>query len=585
MIRNLWSVLRSVDISPFGLPLFFLSCFVVAILELISVAVIPLFVTILLKPEVLTNFITKHLGNLLPAAFSRLDMVIYVGLGLTLFLAVKAIIMLVLGLGQNRALVRYQANLSSVLVRSYLKWPYETHLQKNSAELVRNAISVPISIATSLLSFGVVATESLLVVLATIALISYNPIITLCAMALLGGVVGTLFMVFKRKLSQMGQETNLAAVETTKWANQTVRGLKEIRTANRGSYFLDHFLRHFTHFSQLTLDTQFVVQAPRLFMEFLAIATMIILAALLLKYGNPDDVLPTMALFGAASLRLIPSANRIWNAIAIIRSNITYVDIYLKDIANGEEVISASQQGEPLCLHQEITVSSLTYSYPGTDQPALKNIDLKIRPGQTVGIAGRSGAGKSTLLDILLGLHRADQGDVLVDGRSIWDNLHTWRHMIGYVPQQIFLLDDSVRRNVALGETDNKIDDARVIKALERANLMEVIDAHPDKLDASLGEGGARLSGGQRQRIGIARALYRNPAVLFLDEATSALDHETEQAIAETLRQLHGQVTIIIIAHHAATMSLCDTIFVLDQGTLSDVMTPGELQASSSILK
>ena len=585
MIRNLWSVLCSVDTSPFGLPLFFLSYFVIALLELISVAAIPLFVTILIKPEVLSNFLVKHMGSLLPADVSRLNMVIYVGLGLVLFLAAKAVVMLMLGLWQNRVLVRYQSNLSSVLVRSYLKWPYETHLQKNSIELVRNSINVPTSISTSLLNFGIVTTESLLVLLATIALVVYHPAITLCAMGLLGGVVGLLFMVFKRKLGQLGQETNSAAVETMKWINQTLRGLKEIRIANRGGYFHDHYLKHFSRYVDLTLHTQFLVQAPRLFMEMLAMTTMIVLTAVLLRYGNPDDVLPTMALFGAASLRLIPSANRIWNAIAAIRSNITYVDIYLQDIATEKETVEADDSGVALALRQALSVSNLSYTYPGTEQAALKDINIDILSGQTVGIAGRSGAGKSTLLDILLGLHRSDRGDVRVDGHSIWENLYGWRHMIGYVPQQIFLLDDTVRRNVALGEMDDQIDDARVMRALERANLLDVIHNLPDKLDEPLGESGARLSGGQRQRIGIARALYREPEVLFLDEATSALDHETEQAITETLRQLHGQITIVIIAHHAATMSLCDKIFVLDKGELSSVATPQELQAQSSILK
>jgi ATP-binding cassette subfamily C protein len=587
MIRKLWIVLRGAETSPFGLPLFFVSCIFTALLELITVAIIPLFVTVLLKPELLTNFMEKHIDSQAIDLVSPLTMMIFVGLGLAVFLACKAAMLFFLGLWQNRALVRYQTNLSSQLVRSYLRWSYEIHQQINSAELVRNAVNVPTSICSSLLSFGVLATELFLTFLVAIALISYQPVITLCAMVLLGGSIVVLFAAFKRKLAKLGQETNKAAVETMKWINQTLQGLKEIRIADSGGYFHDQYLKHFSRFSVLTLDTQFLVQAPRLFMEFLAVTTMIVLAVVLLKYGSPDDVLPTMALFGAASLRLMPSANRIWNAIANIRVNINYVDIYLQDITGGdrEETTNPQSANAALTLSHKIVISDLAYSYPSAQRKALSGINFEILAGQTVGIAGRSGAGKSTLLDILLGLHQADQGDVTVDGFSLREDLRGWRRLIGYVPQQIFMLDDTVRRNVAFGEADDRINDVRVIRALERACLIDVINELPAKLDSQLGEGGAKLSGGQRQRIGIARALYREPAILFLDEATSALDSETEQAIAETLKELHGQVTIVIIAHHSATMNLCDKIFILDNGRFADTVVAKELHLKNLILK
>lgn len=577
MIRHLWSVIRSVDSSRFGLPLFFVSCLVVAILELLSVGIIPLFVTVLLKPEALNTFLTKYSGGLFVQNNDPVSTILTIGLCLVIFLAFKAVVMLTLGLRQNHALVQYQSNLSSRLLSRYLQWPYEMHLLKNSAELVRNAINVPISITTSLLSLSVIATETMLSLLAAALLMAYQPIITLCSIFLLGGTVGILYFVFQKRLAKLGKNTNSEAVETMKWINQTLGGLKEIRIAGREEYFHNRYLRHFTEFSRLTLLTQFIVQAPRLFMELLAIAAMILLATVLLTYGNPQDVLPTMALFGAASLRLIPSANRIWNAIAIVKSNIGYVEIYRADISNPTTVPSLTPSTGKLKTSEHIDISNLSYSYSGSSQPALDQITISITRGKTIGIAGRSGAGKSTLLDILLGLHPANAGDVKADTTSIWDELSSWRAMIGYVPQQIFLLDDSIRRNIALGEEDDQIDDVRVRAALRKASLSEFVEALPHKLDTQLGESGARLSGGQRQRIGIARALYRNPSVLFLDEATSALDHETEHAITETLRELHGKITIVIIAHHAGTMRLCDHIFVLEKGKLIASGTPDEL--------
>jgi ABC-type multidrug transport system fused ATPase/permease subunit len=585
MIRQLWSVIRSVDNSRLGLPLFFASCLIIAILELISVGVIPLFVTVLLKPEMLISFLAKHSTNFLLANRSQLDLVLIVGVGLMAFLTVKAIAMMLLGLFQNRALVHYQSNLSSQLLARYLYWPYESHLLKNSSELVRNAVSVPISITTSLLSISLIVTETLLVGFATLLLVAYQPVITLCAIGLLGTTVGSLYFVFQKRLSALGKNTNSEAVETMKWVNQSLGGIKEIRIAGCEDYFHKRYMTHFREFSRLTLLTQFIVQAPRLFMELLAIGSMIVLAVILLIYGDTQDVLPTMALFGAASLRLIPSANRIWNSIAILKSNITYVDTYKKTMSSPAHAPLRQHSASRLTINQCIEISNLNYSYQESTKPALDQITISIKSCTTVGIAGRSGAGKSTLLDILLGLHTADTGDVSVDGTSIWDDLTSWRSMIGYVPQQIFLLDDSLRRNIALGEEDDKINDAKVLAALKKASLLEFVEALPNKLDTQLGERGARLSGGQRQRIGIARALYRDPSVLFLDEATSALDHETERAISDTLQSLHGQITIVIIAHHTETMRLCDYIHVLEKGVLMTGGTPHELAQKNILFK
>lgn len=585
MIRHLWSVIRSVDNSRFGLPLFFVSCLIVAVLELISVGIIPLFITVLLKPEILISFLGKYFNGELFDTSDRLSIVLTVGLWLLAFLAFKAVAMLTLGLLQNRSLVRYQSNLSSCLLSRYLQWPYEAHLLKNSAELVRNAISVPISITTSLVSASVIATETMLALLATALLVVYQPVITLCSIGLLSATVGGLYLIFQKRLTTLGKDTNSQAVETMKWLNQTLGGLKEIRIAGREHYFHNRSMRHFGEFSRLTLLTQFIVQAPRLFMELLAIGSMIVLAVVLLTYGNSEDVLPTMALFGAASLRLIPSANRIWNAIATIKSNIGYVEIYRAEMS-APTIAALPKSPEKLVpIDKSIEVSDLSYSYNASSQPALNRISLSIDRGTTIGIAGRSGAGKSTLLDILLGLHAADKGDIKVDNVSIWQDLASWRSMIGYVPQQIFLLDDSIRSNIALGDEEEEIDDGRVIAALRKASLAEFVLSLPDKLNTQLGESGARLSGGQRQRIGIARALYRDPSVLFLDEATSALDHETERAISDTLRSLHGQITIVIIAHHTETMRLCDYIYVLEKGVLMTGGTPHELAQKNILFK
>jgi len=568
-MKTIIFIIKSVNSSGPSIFVFFLSGMILALLELMTVGVMPVFITVLLSPETASKYFIRYLPGLDLSADYYLFLILKVGFALLIFLIFKCVFALSISLYQTRAMTRYQVALSSKLLRRYLGWPYEQLQAKNSAELIRNTVSVPVTIISSVLSgLTILVTEFLLITFAALLLIYTYPYITFATLLVLAFSITIFFIILKNKLEILGHQSNIAAAKTMQWLNQSLGGIKEIRIANCESYFHDKYIGYFLDFSKSTLSAQYLSQVPRFFLEIIAVASMLGLAAALLKAGRQTDLLPTIAMFGAVALRLIPSASRIWGAIANIRTNISSSEIFVRDMLEADSpddfFISSRGQG----VAQSLEVTNLSYAYPGSTLLALNSLNLVVSSMTTIGIAGRSGAGKSTLLDIILGLHRPSQGDVLVDGKSIWSNLSEWRASIGYVPQQIFILDDTLRRNIAMGESDNLIDDAKVLLALTKANLGGFLSELPEKLDTQLGESGTRLSGGQRQRIGIARALYRNPGVLFLDEPTSALDKHTEQSITETLQLLHQTITIVIIAHHAAMMELCDKIFYLENGRL-----------------
>jgi ATP-binding cassette, subfamily B, bacterial PglK len=568
-MKKIIYILKSANSSGPAMFGFFLSGMILALLELATVGAMPVFITTLLSPETTRKYLIEYLPWIEVTVDNHLSLILKVGCSLLIFLLLKSAVALSISLYQNKAMTRYQVGLSSMMLKKYLSWPYEQLQAKNSAELIRNTVSVPVTIVSSVLSgLMILVTEVLLIVFAGSLLIYTHPYITLGTLFVLAFSIAMFFLILKSKLGALGHQANIAAAKTMQWLNQSLGGIKEIRVANREGYFQDKYIGYFSEFSKSTLSAQYWSQVPRFFLEVIAVASMLGLAAALLVSGRQADLLPTIAMFGAVALRLIPSANRIWGAIANIRANISSMDIFVNDMLQTSSVEESYRSSLGRGVAHSLEVNSLSYAYPGSEQLALNNLNLVISSMTTIGIAGRSGAGKSTLLDVLLGLHRPSQGSVLVDGQDIWCNLLEWRASIGYVPQQIFILDDTLRRNIAMGEQDATIDDVKVLLALTKANLGSFLSELPEKLETKLGESGARLSGGQRQRIGIARALYRNPGVLFLDEPTSALDKDTEQSITETLQLLHKTITIIIIAHHVTMMELCDHIFYLEDGRM-----------------
>ena len=368
-----------------------------------------------------------------------------------------------------------------------------------------------------------------------------------------------------------------------------VNGIKEIMVGDKRGFFLDNFSRHGQRMVRAERWNILLQNVPRLLIEMSSIVSMLLalLAAVLLG-ASVSALVPTIAAFAMAALKLMPSANRIstaLNGVAYYEPSLDKLFLSLSSVGEdkpGENIQNKSDNNfieewrqnrgdsgkQVFSLEHEVRACSISYCYPGTEQPVLKEADMLIPIGKSVGIVGASGAGKTTAVDIILGLLSPQSGEIFADGVPVREHYTDWLAHIGYIPQMIFMLDDTIKANVAFGIAQDLVEEAQVWRALEEAQLADFVRGLPEGLDTVIGERGIRLSGGQRQRIGIARALYPNPELLFFDEATSALDTETEAAIMESINRLHGKKTLVIIAHRLATIADCDMVYRVGEGKI-----------------
>ena len=382
--------------------------------------------------------------------------------------------------------------------------------------------------------------------------------------------------VLKPVMRKAGEENQNFYSGLFKWIEQSVMGIKEIKIARREHYFINEYAKCGAGYVNAVQRYNLYNATPRLLIETVAIAGMILYMTIRLLNGTEVvDIMPQITLLAVVAMRLIPCANRINNHLTSIAyfepffmgvSDNLQEEIRDKNIDYREETYRNERDVDKLEVKDKIELKKITYRYPHTDVLIFDEADMEIPIGRSVGIVGTSGSGKTTIVDIMLGLLQLQSGEILADGVEVREHYAQWLKNIGYIPQSIFMVDASIRKNVAFGYADEDIDDGRVWEALKEAQLDEFVRGLPDGLDTGIGERGIRLSGGQRQRIGIARALYEDPEVLVLDEATSALDNETEAAIMESINRLHGRKTLVIIAHRLQTIEKCDMVYRIADG-------------------
>ncbi len=363
--------------------------------------------------------------------------------------------------------------------------------------------------------------------------------------------------------------------------HQGFGSVKDIKVLGRERNFLAQFKVHSDRGGQIAGSQAILQQLPRLWLELLAVAGLSVVVLSMISQGvGTDRIMPTLGLFSAAAFRLIPSVNRVLGGFQFIRYSMPTVNFLYDEVklmATNPEVKPQSDSAASGQLQTEIRLNDICFSYPSAVNLALDHISLTIRKGESVGFIGPSGSGKSTLVDVILGLLPPGGGSILMDGQDIQTNLRAWQNQIGYVPQSIYLTDDTLRKNVAFGLAEEEIDDAAVQRAIRDAQLEEFVAGLPDGLETIVGERGARLSGGQRQRIGIARALYHDPAILVLDEATSALDTATEVCVMQAVMALRGGKTLLIVAHRLSTVEHCDRLYRLKRGKVVDDGLPMDM--------
>lgn len=545
-----------------------------ALLETCSIAFVIPVLTVIMDPNALVEYeIVGDIYNLLHMK-SMEQFIIVMLLALILLFVVKNCFLYVQNVAQYHFVYTNQFRTSERMMINYMKRPYEYFLNADTAVVQRSITSDVNNMFALILGLLQLLSEVIIFAFIIVVTLFLQPVMTLVLAVLLIATIAIVKKILKPVMERAGQENRDYYSGLFKWIQQSVTGIKEIKIGNREKYFVEEYAKCGHGYVNAVQKYSIYNNTPRLLIETVCIAGMLGYMIVMIAGGNEmQNMVPLLGAFGFAAVRLMPSANRINNHL----TNISYFKPFMMNVSDNlreeiadEKVVTDSLErpSEKLEIKKKIEMKGITYAYPNTEVLIFDRADMEFPIGSAVGVVGASGAGKSTVVDILLGLLELRSGSILADGKDILDeeNYRKWLNNVGYIPQTIFMLDDTIRKNVAFGIPEEAIDESRIWEVLKEAQMDEFVRGLPEGLDTGIGERGIRLSGGQRQRIGIARALYDDPEVLILDEATSALDNDTEAAIMESINLLHGRKTLVIIAHRLQTIEKCEMVYRVENG-------------------
>lgn len=507
------------------------------------------------------------------------SLMILVMTGLIVVFALKNIFLFFQQKVQLKFVYTNQFATSRRMMINFMQRPYEYYLNADTSVIQRSITSDVNNMYGLILSLLQLVSEGIVFVSLVIVSLVTDVLMSITVATLLIVVLLVIKCILKPIMHKAGEENQDYYSGLYKWIDQSVMGIKEIKIANKENYFINEYAKCGAGYVSAVQRYNLYNATPRLLIETIAIAGMILYIMVSLLGGTGvNEIMPQIALLAVAAMRLIPCANRINNHL----TSIAYFEPFFMGVSDNlqdeirdesinydEEAYRQKVEVEKLEIRDKIELKDIVYKYPNTEVLIFDHADMEIPVGQAVGIVGSSGAGKTTVVDILLGLLKLQSGQILADGVEVREHYQSWLKNIGYIPQTIFMIDSTIRKNVAFGYAEEDIDDEKVWRALREAQLDEFVKGLPEGIDTSIGERGIRISGGQRQRIGIARALFEDPEVLVLDEATSALDNETEAAIMDSINRLHGKKTLIIIAHRLQTIEKCDMVYRVENGRIS----------------
>ena len=554
------------------------------LLETFGIALVVPLMEAISKPEdlhksrkfrVLCDLLNLDVYDLSSSDLIKLTAVIM--FSIMVIIVIKNIFLFFMNKLQLRFVYTNQFATSRRMMINFMQRPYEYYLNADTSVIQRNITSDVNNMYGLILSSLQLISEIIVFVSLVIYLLMQDAKMTVSLASLL--IVMLLIIKYKIKpiMSKAGQENQDYYSGLYKWIDESVTGIKEIKIANKENFFINGYADCGAGYVNAVQKYNLYNSTPRLLIESVAIVGMIgyMLISILYWHVDVKDLITPLTVLAAAAARLLPSANRINNYL----TSIAYFEPFLMNVSdNLQQEINDSSisynsddykkklEVEKLPVNETILLKDITYKYPNSDKYVLEHADMEVPVGKSVGIVGTSGAGKTTIVDVMLGLLQTESGHIYADGTDVMSNYPGWLKNIGYIPQTIFMLDSTIRKNVAFGYADEDIDDEKVWQALKEASLDEYVRSLPEGLDTGIGERGIRLSGGQRQRIGIARALFEDPEVLVLDEATSALDNETEAAIMDSINKLHGRKTLVIIAHRLQTIEKCDMVYSIKNG-------------------
>ena len=561
-----------------------------SMLEAFGIGLIGPFLSIASNPEIVRETDTLSQIFELSQFGSERNFVAFVGFIIIILFFVKAIAYFAGKFYTFQYSFDQKKILVSRLLKTYLKVPYTFHLNKNTATIIKTTVLETNQFCNLCLLPLLEIVSNLIVVTSLIVVLFITDSILLTLILAVLFPVVLLFFILSKSFRKWGQEMSEAQQGMIRTLNHSLGGLKETRVIGCEQYFEEEIDQYSASYAKAATFSNSLQLLPRTVVEAVLITFLIALTCIVLLSfeRNFENFIANMGVFAVAAMRLIPSISLVMQSFAKLRKSGYAIDMLyfdLKEIEkSGYQKLDAKSKGSydiadklsiasfkkesTLPFENNLKIENVTYFYPNSDEAAVTDLSLKINKGESIAFVGKSGAGKTTVVDVILGLLTPQSGDILVDGTSIYQNIRAWQNLLGYIPQSIFLLDDTIEHNIAFGVPYNQIDQNRLWKAIQMAQLEELVKELPDGIATSVGERGVRLSGGQRQRIGIARALYHEREILVLDEATSALDNETEKLISDSINQLSGNKTLIIIAHRLSTVEKCNSVYLMEKGKI-----------------
>lgn len=551
---------------PFLVMLFLLS----SLIELIGIGLIVPYVAMIITPEVF--FESKFFQYLTLFNFPQEinELIILIGIVLFFIFLCK----LVIGLGINRTIFKFSAQqgarLCKYLMRSFQGMDYSKYILRNSSEYIYSINTLSLNFALVFQACLRLMSESI-VVLSIFILLALNDIYIVSVLSII--ILGSIFLYdkfFARVLIKYGQLRNVAMQGQIKAINEGISGIKEIRMLSKEDFFYSKVKRNSNNYANYYVATNLISTSPRYFLEILIVFFIVFVIIINIQIGNDiKEIVPILALFGVASIRLLPTASQLMTSIALIRNGRDGISMLYKDLKDFDEFESSISKGTTENKKFEsLKISNISFSYPESKLVSCKNISMEVKKDEFIGIIGASGAGKTTLIDLMLGLLQPQSGEIIFNDTNINENLVEWNSKIAYLPQEIFTLDDTISKNITLIEDTNDIDQNKLNESIKKSKLLKLVQDLPKGLDTVIGDRGIRLSGGQKQRIAIARAFYHEREVLVFDEATSSLDTGTEFKIMEEIKELKGFKTMIIITHRLQTVKNCDRVYQIENGQI-----------------
>lgn len=547
-------------------------------LETISLGIVVPIIGILTQDDYQQKypFIVDIFGNL-----SREELISAVMVAMVLIYIVRSLFLFWSLWIQKGFSASVSGRLSQSLFSTYLRQPYMFHLQRNSSTLMRNAKNATAIVTCGVDPFLVLLTDGLVAIAMFALLIAVEPVGTLAVLLVFGLSTFVFQRTTRRRIDNWGYQVDYHETKILQHLQEGFGGAKDVKVLGRENEFLSQHEKHLDESIRINRIYNVILTLPRSFMEIITIVGLCLLVVSMVVRGRElADIVPILGLFAAAAFRVMPSINRLLMATQTLIFNRSIIaSVYQDFLLDSPDSLTVKGNTK---FASQLELMDVSFQYPTAATASLQNVSLVVKRGEAVGFVGPSGAGKSTLVDVILGLFAPTSGVVKVDGQDVQQNLRNWQNQIGYVPQAIYLTDDTLRRNVAFGLNDENIDDNLVRDAIRLAQLEDFVATLPEKLDTVVGERGVRLSGGQRQRIGIARALYHNPSVLVLDEATSSLDTPTEHGVMQAVQALQGSKTVLIVAHRLSTVEYCDRLYKIENARITEEGTFDEVVQRSA---